>query len=55
MAATYAEIGDFKNAIEWQEKSLELSSADERKEWQFLVGHYKSGKTFPPDRQKLAY
>ena len=38
--------GDFKNAVKWQQKSLELSSEAEKKTWSFLLDRYKSGMSW---------
>ena len=52
LAASYAEVGDFKRAVEWQEKAQKAYTVQERAQWGFLLDLYKSGKPFrewPPD------
>jgi tetratricopeptide (TPR) repeat protein len=44
LAAGYAEIGDFKTAIEWSEKSVELAGEDLKENLAKELESYKSGK-----------
>ena len=50
LAAAYAEIGNFKAAIEWQEKAIELLSEEDRAEYETdfkkRLELYKSGKPY---------
>jgi tetratricopeptide (TPR) repeat protein len=55
LAAAYAEIGDFVNAIKWQEEFLRLCSEAEKKKWGFLLELYKSGKPFRGQRQEFRF
>jgi tetratricopeptide (TPR) repeat protein len=43
LAAAYAEIGEFENAVQWQQKALDLSPGAERAR---LLSLYKSRKPF---------
>ena len=52
VAAAYAEIGDFKQAVEWQQKAQKAYTSQERAKWGFLLDLYKTGKQYrewPPD------
>jgi tetratricopeptide (TPR) repeat protein len=42
LAAAYAEVGDFENAIKWQEKALERSPPTDRDEFQGRLALFKS-------------
>ena len=44
LAAAYAESEDFKNAVRWQTKVLEMVPEDERDEEQEALEAYKNGK-----------
>jgi hypothetical protein len=46
LAAAYAESGDFKNAVAWQEKAQKMYSAEDGRRWAFLLDLYRSGKPF---------
>lgn len=46
LAAAFAESGDFEAAIQWEETARSLATADERKEWNFLLDLYRSGRTY---------
>lgn len=45
LAAAYAEAGDFKHAVEYQQKAYALYSDSEKEAWGNLTELYKSGKT----------
>jgi tetratricopeptide (TPR) repeat protein len=51
LAAAYAEVGDFENAVKWQEKCRELSTESEQKKWGFFLELYKSGKPYRDETQ----
>jgi tetratricopeptide (TPR) repeat protein len=50
LAAVYAEIGDFDNAVKWQKRATELLTDEDRPRWQAVhesrLGLYQSGKTY---------
>jgi len=46
LAASYAESGDFKEAVRWQLKAKDLAPADEKDDFQSRVSLYKSAKPY---------
>lgn len=46
LAAAFAETGDFKSAVKWAEKSLELAPESRKKTAQEHLDLYQSGKPF---------
>jgi tetratricopeptide (TPR) repeat protein len=46
LAAAYAEAGDFKEAVKWEEKALEQATESDREEWRPRLNLYRSGKPF---------
>lgn len=46
LAAACAETGDYRNAIKWQEKAIELAPAEERPELQSRLALFKSSKPY---------
>jgi len=50
LAAVYAKVGDFDNAVEWQKKTIDLLTADNRANWQAIYESclklFKSGKPY---------
>lgn len=52
LAAAYAECGDFKNAIKWQEKAQEKYSEPQKKQWNFLLDLFMSGKPYRDELKK---
>jgi tetratricopeptide (TPR) repeat protein len=51
LAAAYAEAGDSKNAVKWQEKANAISKDERAKRFgEFLVEHYRQGKR--PERPR---
>jgi len=49
-AAAYAEIGNFNEAVKWQQLAQEMYSEPDKKLWSFLLDLYKTGK---PYRQEV--
>ena len=56
LAASHAETGDFKTAIEWQAKALKLAGFWEKKKYRERLKLYESNQAFrdvpdpePPD------
>jgi tetratricopeptide (TPR) repeat protein len=47
LAAAYARIGDFENAIKWQEKALELAGKTKRADAQQRLDLYRMRKPWP--------
>jgi tetratricopeptide (TPR) repeat protein len=52
LAAAYAEVGDFENAIKWQERALELSSPTDRDEFRGRLALFKSHKPYRDEPMK---
>ena len=46
LAAAYAETGDFKNAVKWQTKAIDLAPKDQKSDYESRLQLYKSGKPF---------
>ena len=47
LAAAYSELGDFKSAIQWQEKAIELATEDsEKQEMRLRLVLYKKGAPY---------
>jgi tetratricopeptide (TPR) repeat protein len=46
LAAAYAAAGDFKRAIEWQEKAISLAPADGKADFESRLQLYRTGKPF---------
>jgi tetratricopeptide (TPR) repeat protein len=49
LAAAYARVGDFNNAVKWQEKVLEFSKSAETPEFQQRLHFYRERKPWPAD------
>jgi Flp pilus assembly protein TadD len=49
LAAAYARVGDFDNAVKWQEKVLDSSKSPETSEFQQRLNFYREGKPWPAD------
>jgi len=49
LAAAYARVGDFDNAVKWQEKVLESSRSAETSEFQQRLHFYRERKPWPTD------
>lgn len=49
LAAAYARVGDFDNAVKWQKKALESSKHAKSKEAQQRLNLYGERKAWPPD------
>ena len=49
LAAAYARVGDFSNAIKWQEKALGFPEFARFKEPQQRLNLYRQRKAWPPD------
>jgi tetratricopeptide (TPR) repeat protein len=49
LAAAYARVGNFSNAIKWQEKALESPDFSKIKEPQHRLNLYRQRKAWPPD------
>lgn len=49
LAAGYARIGDFDNAVKWQEKALEQSKSARRPEFQERLNCYQERKPWPAE------
>jgi len=52
LAAAYAESGDFTNAVKWQEKAVEMSTAADNSQLEQRLTLYKSGKPYREGRKK---
>jgi hypothetical protein len=50
LAASYAEAGDFKNAMKWQKKAISLAPGNKRLDYQARLSQYKAGQPYrtPP-------
>ncbi len=46
LSAAYAESGDFKNAIKWQRKAIELAPNAERQDYRHRLKLYEAGNPF---------
>ena len=46
LSAAYAEAGDFKSAVKWQSKAVELAPASDKADLQSRVDLYRSGKPY---------
>ncbi len=53
LAAAYARVGDFSNAIKWQEKALESFAASQKAEAQQRLNFYKDHKPWSMDMTKI--
>jgi tetratricopeptide (TPR) repeat protein len=53
IAAAYAEIGDFDNAVKWAEKTIELAPKEERQTAKEYLELYRSHKPYRQVQQKL--
>lgn len=49
LAAAYARVGDFDNAVKWQEKALESPKFTKNKEMQQRLNLYRERKAWPPN------
>ncbi len=49
LAAGYARMGDFDNAVKWQEKALEQSKSVRPSEFQERLNLYRERKAWPPE------
>ena len=49
LAAAHARVGDFENAIQWQQKALQLGSEKMRQDLQTRLELYRQRKAYPPD------
>jgi tetratricopeptide (TPR) repeat protein len=49
LAAAYARVGDFDNAVKWQKKALESSKSAETSEFKQRLNFYREGKPWPAD------
>jgi tetratricopeptide (TPR) repeat protein len=49
LAAAYARVGDFRNAVKWQEKAMESSEMAKQAGVQERLKLYKEGKPWPVD------
>jgi tetratricopeptide (TPR) repeat protein len=49
LAAAYARVGDFDNAVKWQKKALEFSKSAETSESQQRLISYRKRKPWPAD------
>jgi tetratricopeptide (TPR) repeat protein len=49
LAAAYARVGDFDNAVKWQKKALETSKSAETSEFQQRLYFYWERKPWPAD------
>jgi tetratricopeptide (TPR) repeat protein len=54
LAAAHAELGNFEEAIRWQEKALKLVSAAQHTEYESRLELYKSGKSYRDEATKPA-
>jgi tetratricopeptide (TPR) repeat protein len=52
LAAAFAEVGDFIEAVKWQEKAQSMYSRKEAARWEFLLDRYKSGKRYREEPKK---
>ena len=52
LAAAYAENGDFTDAVKWQQKAIEMSSAEDKADMQERLALYKSGKPYRTEPKK---
>jgi tetratricopeptide (TPR) repeat protein len=52
LAAAYAEVGDFENAIKWQERALELAPPADRVEFRDRLALFKSGQPYRDEPMK---
>ena len=49
LAAAYARVGDFENAVKWQEKLMESSEVGKGADLQERLKFYKERKPWPAD------
>ncbi|OGQ03774.1 MAG: hypothetical protein A2026_19090 [Deltaproteobacteria bacterium RBG_19FT_COMBO_46_12] len=49
LAAAYARVGDFDNAVKWEKKALESSKSAETSEFQQRLNFYRERKPWPAD------
>jgi len=49
LAAAYARVGDFANAVKWEEKALESPKLARRSEFQQRLNFYRERKPWPSD------
>ncbi len=54
LAAAYAELGNFEDAVRWQEKAIKLVVADQRPEYETRLELYKAGKPYRDEAEKPA-
>ena len=52
LAAAYAEIGDFENAVKWSTKSVNLGKEEEHEQQEQLEKELESYKASKPWREK---
>lgn len=54
LAAAYAEVGEFKQAVKWQSKAIELTATENDKAaMQSRLKLYKAGKPYREEKDKL--
>ena len=46
LAAAYAELGDFRKAVGWQHRALDLALPADKKEFQDRLALYQAGKPY---------
>ncbi len=49
LAAAYARVGDFANAVKWQEKALQFFQERKKTEAKKRLNFYQGRKPWPPD------
>jgi len=54
LAAAYATVGDFENAVKWQEKDLQFFEERKKNEAKQRLNFYRGGKPWPADYVRYA-